>query len=301
MVLASPGPLLTAPLSSSPRRPLTGPTPSKLDPRMKRRTTPPKPHLPPQTRTRHRLSHRPHAPMLMGGNTPTTRSPPHRSRPTGNPPNQQPATVCEDARVGRGTTSRRTPTRATPSRRPPPTTQHEPPPRTSTSHPPSTRRKSTAHTSTHDPHCRKPAHSRRRASTGGRPRHTATVRGRPPGDAHRHPRMRPSSGRPPVETRTANYAPARGRGPAPPHATSPRQQQQDAGRANVLSSATGPSAARCSKDVTTHQHRPGARPGRPCPVPARSGQPLSGRSPHGTVRPRGQHLTVPISTNDLHC
>ena len=43
-----------------------------------------------------------------------------------------------------------------------------------------------------------------------------------------------------------------------------------------MSSATGPSTARCSKDVTTHQHRPGARPGRPCPVPACSGQPLPG-------------------------
>jgi hypothetical protein len=36
-------------------------------------------------------------------------------------------------------------------------------------------------------------------------------------------------------------------------------------------------SARCSKDVTTHQHRPGARPGRPCPVPACSGQPLPGQ------------------------
>ncbi len=39
MVLAAPGPLLT-PLPP-PRRPLTGPTPPKLDPRMKRRTPPP--------------------------------------------------------------------------------------------------------------------------------------------------------------------------------------------------------------------------------------------------------------------
>jgi hypothetical protein len=44
----------------------------------------------------------------------------------------------------------------------------------------------------------------------------------------------------------------------------------------MLSSATGPSTDRCSKDVTTHQHRPGARPGSPCPVPACSGQPLPG-------------------------
>jgi hypothetical protein len=104
---------------------------------------------------------------------------------------------------------------------------------------------------------------------------------------------------------TGSCAPARGRGPAPeqdrraaPHSRLraaprlrprrrpprrrsptrhvPRQQQQDEGKEDILSSATGPSTARCSKDVTTHQHRPGARPGRPCPVPACSGQPLPG-------------------------
>ncbi len=44
----------------------------------------------------------------------------------------------------------------------------------------------------------------------------------------------------------------------------------------ILLSATGPSTTPCSKDVTTHQHRPGARPGLPCPhpVPACSRQPL---------------------------
>ena len=40
---------------------------------------------------------------------------------------------------------------------------------------------------------------------------------------------------------------------------------------------TAPPQPRCSKDVTTHQHRPRARPGRPCPAPACSGQPQSGR------------------------
>jgi hypothetical protein len=54
-------------------------------------------------------------PMLMRGNTPpTTRSPPHRSRPAGYPPNRQPATVGEEERGGRGTISRRTSTRAAP-------------------------------------------------------------------------------------------------------------------------------------------------------------------------------------------
>ena len=45
----------------------------------------------------------------MRGNTPpTTRSPPHRSRPAGNPPNRQPATVGKEERGRRGPTSRRT-------------------------------------------------------------------------------------------------------------------------------------------------------------------------------------------------
>jgi hypothetical protein len=68
---------------------------------------------------------------------------------------------------------------------------------------------------------------------------------------------------------------------SPPRRRSPtrhvsRQQQQAGGNEDILSSATSPSTARCSKDVTTHQHRPAARPGRPCPVPACSGQPLPG-------------------------
>ena len=104
---------------------------------------------------------------------------------------------------------------------------------------------------------------------------------------------------------TGSCAPARGRGPAPaqdrcaaPHGRLraapgprprrrpprrrsptrhvPRQQQQAGGNEDILSSATGPSTARCSKDVTTHQHWPGVRPGSPCPVPACSGQPLPG-------------------------
>jgi len=47
-----------------------------------------------------------------------------------------------------------------------------------------------------------------------------------------------------------------------------------------------PPQPRCSKDVTAHPDRPGASPGRPCPVPVCSGQPVSGRSgfspPFGT-------------------
>jgi hypothetical protein len=41
---------------------------------------------------------------------------------------------------------------------------------------------------------------------------------------------------------------------------------------------TAPPQPRCSKDVTAHPHLPGARPDRPCPVPAWIGQPPSGRS-----------------------
>jgi hypothetical protein len=74
-------------------------------------------------------------PMLMRGNTPpTTRSPPHQSRLTGNPPNQQPATVCEEERGGRGPTSRQTSMRVAPDCRPPPTARHASTTRTSTSH-----------------------------------------------------------------------------------------------------------------------------------------------------------------------
>jgi hypothetical protein len=63
----------------------------------------------------------------MRGNTPPTiRSPPHQSRPAGYPPNRQPVTVCEEERDGRGTTSRRTSTRAAPERRQTLTVRHTP-------------------------------------------------------------------------------------------------------------------------------------------------------------------------------
>jgi hypothetical protein len=39
---------------------------------------------------------------------------------------------------------------------------------------------------------------------------------------------------------------------------------------------TAPPQPYCSKVFTTHLHRPGDRPDSPCPVPACSGQPLSG-------------------------
>ncbi len=75
--------------------------------------------------------------MLMRGSTPpTTYSPPILSRLTGNPPNRQPATVCEGELVGRGPTSRWTSMRVAPNCRPPQTEWHELKHLTSTSHPP---------------------------------------------------------------------------------------------------------------------------------------------------------------------
>jgi hypothetical protein len=74
--------------------------------------------------------------MSIRGNTPpTSRSPHNQSRPEGYPPNQQPVTVCEEEWDGRGTTSRRTSTRAAPERRQPLTARHAQTTRTSSSHP----------------------------------------------------------------------------------------------------------------------------------------------------------------------
>jgi hypothetical protein len=58
----------------------------------------------------------------------------------------------------------------------------------------------------------------------------------------------------------------------------PTHDNRMAARQTSCRQQTAPPQPRCSKDVTAHPHRPGARPGRPCPVPACSGQPPSGRS-----------------------
>jgi hypothetical protein len=69
--------------------------------------------------------------------------------------------------------------------------------------------------------------------------------------------------------------------PAPP--TRPPQHapcthnNMMAGRQMSCCQQTAPPQSHSSKDVTAHPHWPGARPGRPCPVPACSGQPLSGK------------------------
>jgi hypothetical protein len=122
MVLADPGPLLTQPPSSSPPKTLHRSYSAQTRSQNEEKNPPPKPYLPLQTRTRHRRSHRPHVSMLMRGTTPPTmRSPPHQSRPTENPPNLQPATVCEEERGGRDPTSRLKSMRAASDCRPPPT------------------------------------------------------------------------------------------------------------------------------------------------------------------------------------
>ncbi len=138
MVLATPGSLLTPPPSTTPPKTPHRSYSAQTRSQDEEKNTPPKPYPPLQTRTRHRRAFRPHVPMLMLGNTPPTlRSPPHQSRPTGNPPNLRPATVCEEEQAGRDPTSRRTPMRAAPYCRSPPTTRHASQPRSSsTSHPP---------------------------------------------------------------------------------------------------------------------------------------------------------------------
>jgi len=61
-------------------------------------------------------------------------------------------------------------------------------------------------------------------------------------------------------------------------ATSRTHDNWMAARQTSCRQQTAPPQLRCSKDVTAHPHRPGARPGCPCPVLACSGQPPSGRS-----------------------
>jgi hypothetical protein len=116
MVLSAPGPLLAQlPSSSPPKTPHRSYSAQTRSQNEEKNHPPPKLYLPLQTRTRHERSHNmmldsPHtsAPMLMRGNIPpTTRFPPHRSRPAGYPPNRQPATVGEEERGGRDPTSRR--------------------------------------------------------------------------------------------------------------------------------------------------------------------------------------------------
>jgi hypothetical protein len=213
MVLAAPGPLLTPPPSSSPPKTPHLSYSTQTRSQDEEKNPPPKPYLPPQTRTRHRRAHRPHVPLLMRGNTPPTRrSPPHRSRLTGNPPNLQPVTVCEEERGGRDPTSRRTPMRAAPDCRPPPTARHASQPRSSsTSHPP--QQQDTVHRELR-PGTGKGA----RASAGPLRRATRPAAG-------------PARAQPPLPP-----AP-----PPQPHTTRPPPTTTGRGNEDILSSATCPS------------------------------------------------------------
>ena len=70
------------------------------------------------------------------------------------------------------------------------------------------------------------------------------------------------------------------------HATSSTHDNWMVARQTSCPQQTAPPQPHCSKDVTAHLHRPGARPVLPCPVPYCSGQPPSGLSgfspPFGT-------------------
>ncbi len=151
-------------------------------------------------------------PTLTRDNTPpTTCSPPHQSRQTGNPSNLRPATVSEEEHGGRDQTSRRTSMRAAPECRQSPTAWHAAQPRSSsTSHTP--QQQEAVHRELH-PGTGKGARTQDRCSSPhGRPR-------APPGP---RPRRRPPRPRSPTR-----------------HV--PCQQKQAGGNEDILSSATGPS------------------------------------------------------------
>jgi hypothetical protein len=154
---------------------------------------------------RHRREHRPHVPTLMRGNTPpTTRSPPHQSRRTGNPPNLQPVTVSEEERGGRDPTSRRMQMREAPYCRPPPTARYASQPRSSTT--------------SHPPQKQDTVHRELRPGTGKGARAGAGLLRRA---------TRPAAG--PRRRSPSRHVPC--------------QQQQAGGNEDILSSGTGPSTA----------------------------------------------------------
>ena len=74
------------------------------------------------------------------------------------------------------------------------------------------------------------------------------------------------------------------------HTTSRTHDNWMVARQTSCCQQTAPSQPRCSKDVTAHPHRPSAYPGSPCPVPACSGQPQSGRKLSMKI------LTIPAPT-----
>jgi hypothetical protein len=157
--------------------------------------------------------------------------------------------------------------RAAPERRPPPTARHAPQPRTSTRHPP--KRQDEVHSAHLDPHCRKPAHNSRRALTRGRPRHAATARGSPPGDARRQPRVSPQQWQATCRRANNNLCPGTGKGvradAGPPH------------------SATRPAAGR-ARDPPPPATALSTQPPTPRPLPTTTGW-REGRCPVVSNRP----------------
>ena len=90
-----------------------------------------------------------------------------------------------------------------------------------------------------------------------------------------------------------------------PPATSRSHDNWMTARQTSCRQQTAPPQLRCSKDVTAHPHRPRVRPGCPCPAPACSGQPQSGRrgvSPaFGTEFSRSGPGETSDMTSDMGC
>jgi hypothetical protein len=107
---------------------------------------------------------------------------------------------------------------------------------------------------THPPQQQDAVHRELRPGTGKGATASAGRRAAPHGRLRAPPGPRPRR-RPPRRSSPTRHV--------------PRQQQQDEGKEDILSSATGPSTAQCSKDVTTHQHHALPHPPTPVQGPAR--------------------------------
>ena len=194
-------------------------------------------------------------------------STPHRSRPAGHPPNRQPCAVgAEEREYDEGCD-----VEADGERRRPQSAAR--------------RRRSVGQ-------LRRPTPRRRQAATEGLPRHRlprrhtpaaaemrqqqdGRRRGRPPSAAHH--RRRAGQLRQPAYRRRRTTAEGRPNRPLPRRHRTPAPAPAPtttgcAGSRIACRKHTAPPPSRCSKDVTAHPHRPGDRPGRPCPAPVRRGR-----------------------------
>ena len=219
-------------------------------------------------------------------------STPHRSRPAGHPPNRQPCAVgAEEREYDEGCD-----VEADGERRRPQSAAR--------------RRRSVGQ-------LRRPTPRRRQAATEGLPRHRlprrhtpaaaemrqqqdGRRRGRPPSAAHH--RRRAGQLRQPAYRRRRATAEGRPNRPLPRRHRTPAPAPAPtttgcAGSRIACRKHTAPPPSRCSKDVTAHPHRPGDRPGRPCPAPVRSGRNCpakAGSGPH-----YGTEFQLFTRTNDL--